>query len=676
MRQRSVFTPLRRAALAGVGMLALMAGAAHADGDYTVLIAGQERGAMTVRSEASGARETTYRFVDRGRGPDTRTRLLVDADGLPVDLTVKGVSYYKTPVDERAARSGNTLTWTSAADAGSRPAAGFYLAHEANSEINAALARALLATPDGKLPLAPGGVARIDKVAAHTIASVEGPVNATLYLVSGLGFEPLPLWLDDRRELLVEGSAWASIVRKDLVAALPNLLEIQDQIIRAGAKAQAATLGRKPAGPVVFRNVTIYDAESRGFLIDQTVVVRGRTIESVGPSAKVATPGGAEVIDGRGKTLLPGLFDMHVHLAQDSGGLIDLATGVTSVRDLANDPEDLGRRAAAFDSGELIGPRVFKAGIIDGKGPLAGPTKALVDSPEEARTVVDDWADRGYPQVKLYSSLKPELVAPIIAQAKARGLRVSGHVPAGMTMEQAVLAGYDEVQHANFWVLNFLGPEVAARTNGPVRFTAVGEKGADLDLNAPETKAFFALLKARGTTVDPTMAAMEDVLTGGPGRPAPSMAAIIDRLPPVVRRASMGSGFAKTEEERARYTRSYGRLKDMLKALNDQGAPIVAGTDGHAASMTLIHELELYVASGLTPGEALYTATLGAAKVVGADDRLGSIAAGKAADLLLVQGDPSTAIGDLRKGVLVVKDGTLFSPDALYEAVGIAPSKR
>ena len=108
----------------------------------------------------------------------------------------------------------------------------------------------------------------------------------------------------------------------------------------------------------------------------------------------------------------------------------------------------------------------------------------------------------------------PELMPVLIAAAKARGLRVSGHVPAGMTMEEVVVAGYDEVQHANFWVLNFLGPEVAARTNSPVRFTAVGEQGAALDLDSPAVIAFVALLRERGTTLDPTMAAMEDALTG------------------------------------------------------------------------------------------------------------------------------------------------------------------
>lgn len=667
---------LRRGLIAGTALLALMAGPAFADGDYTVFIAGQERGAMTVRTDPTGLRESAFRFVDRGRGPETKTRLRVDADGLPVLLSVEGVSYYKTAVAESAGRTGDVITWKSEADAGSGPAGTFYLANEADAEIGAALARALIKAPGGELTLLPGGKARIEKSAERTIPGADGPVQATLYLVSGLGYDAQPVWLDKEGELLAQASSWVSVTRKDLVASIPELIKAQDEILRVRAVAQAASLGRTPAGPVAFKGVLLYDARAGIFRSDMTVVVRGANIEAVGPAASTRIPAGAEVVEGRGRTLVPGLFDMHVHLSRDSGGLIDIATGVTSVRDLANDPDDLAARKAAYDKGELIGPRVFMAGIIDGKGPLAGPTKALVDTPEDVRRVVADWADRGYPQVKLYSSIKPELMPVLIEESKSRGLRVSGHVPAGMTMEEVIRAGYDEVQHANFWVLNFLGPDVAAKTNSPVRFTAVGEQGASLDLASPEVKAFVDLLRERGTTLDPTMAAMEDALTGRRGAPAPSMASVADRLPPVVRRGIAGSGFAKTDEERARFVQSYARLGQFLKLLHEAGVPIVAGTDGGAASLTLVHELELYVAAGLSPADALYTATLGAAKVVKADDRLGSIEAGKAADLLLVEGDPSRDMGDLRRGVLVIKDGVIFEPDALYGAVGIAPLRR
>ncbi|WP_150131399.1 amidohydrolase family protein [Caulobacter mirabilis] len=668
--------PLILAALIGAGAW-LTGTAVRADGDYTVTIAGQTRGAMTVRSDGAGVREIAYSYVDRGRGPETRTRLRTGADGLPVELGVTGLGYFKTPVDERATSKDGAVTWTSAADEGTGNAGAYYLPYEFNAEISASLARALLAAPSRTLALLPGGRARIESGGERTVQTASGPATATLYLVDGLGFSASPIWLDAKGELLFEGGSWVAVARTDLAAeAAPALLSAQDAVLRERAVAAARSLGRRPAGSVAFQDVTLYDAVKGVFRSGMTVVVEGGRIRAVGPASSTPAPRDAERIDGRGRTLVPGLFDMHVHIAQDSDGLIDIASGVTSVRDLANDPDDLGRRKAAFDRGELVGPRIFMAGIIDGVGPLAGPTKALVDTPENARATVADWARRGYPQVKLYSSLKPELVPVLIEEAHRRGLRVSGHVPAGMTMEQAVRAGYDEVQHANFWMLNFMGPEVAAKTNSPVRFTAVGEKGAGLDLASPEVKAFVELLATRRIVVDPTMGAMEDVLTGRPRRIAPSLAAVADRLPSTVRRGAAAPGFAKTDAERARYGQSYGRLLEMLKLLHDRGVPVVAGTDSGAASLALFHELELYVQAGLTPAQALRTATLGAAQVAGAADRLGSIEVGKAADLLLVEGDPERDIGDLRKGVLVMKDGVIFEPDALYRAVGIAPSKR
>jgi hypothetical protein len=213
------------------------------------------------------------------------------------------------------------------------------------------LARALIKAPGGELTLLPGGNARIEAADERTLQSADGPVLARLYFVSGLGYDAQPIWLDSDGELLAEASSWLSVVRKDLVAIVPELIKAQDEVIRARAVAQAATLGRKPAAPVAFKGVRLYDAKGRVFRPDMTVIVRGDRIEAVGRARSTKIPADAEVIEGRGMTLLPGLFDMHVHLSRDSGGLIDIATGVTSVRDLANDPDDLAARKASFDSG-------------------------------------------------------------------------------------------------------------------------------------------------------------------------------------------------------------------------------------------------------------------------------------------------------------------------------------
>ena len=144
--------------------------------------------------------------------------------------------------------------------------------------------------------------------------------------------------------------------------------------------------------------------------------------------------------------------------------------GVTSARDMANDTTEFLERVARFDAGTELGPRVFKAGVIDGVGPFAGPTNMLIDNAGDAVKDVAWYAEHGYGQIKIYSSVKPELVPVIADEAHARGLRVSGHVPAFMTARQFVAAGADEIQHINFLVLNFLFDTVKD-TRGTTRFT-------------------------------------------------------------------------------------------------------------------------------------------------------------------------------------------------------------
>src|SRR5205814_2316032 len=155
--------------------------------------------------------------------------------------------------------------------------------------------------------------------------------------------------------------------------------------------------------------VRVFDAARAAMVEDQTVVVEGERIAVAGPARSTTVPANAQRIDGRGKTLLPGLFDMHAH-AQSGDGILNIASGVTNVRDIGNDIGNLERLQRQWDSGTTIGPRIWKAGFIDGHGPFQAPTGLYTDTAEEVRTAVNRYADLGYIQIKLYSSLKPELV--------------------------------------------------------------------------------------------------------------------------------------------------------------------------------------------------------------------------------------------------------------------------
>jgi imidazolonepropionase-like amidohydrolase len=495
--------------------------------------------------------------------------------------------------------------------------------------------------------------------------------TAHLYTVEGVGLTPFPVWLDGDGELFFTGSSWSGTVRKGWEDAAPELIKAQDEALRDEELAAAKRLARKPAGAFVIRNANLFDAKAKAMRPGTTVVVRGNRIEAVGKDGNVAIPAGAEVIDAAGKALLPGLWDMHVHITDNHDGPLHLAAGVTSVRDMASDIDEQKVRRERFDKGELIGPRIFMAGFIDGPGPLAAPTKILVATPDEMRAAVNRYADLGYEQIKLYSSLKAELVPVAIEAAHKRGLRVSGHVPAGMTADQAVDAGFDEIQHANFVLLNFF-PDIAGETASMKRFTVIGERAAGLDLNSPQVRAFLAKLKAKDVVIDPTVGTFEAMFTAEPRVADPSLAPVLRRLPPAVARGAYGGGLATTPEQRTQYRASYAKMVELVGALHKAGVRLVPGTDGFAGFI-LDRELELWAKAGIPNLDILHAATLGSASVNGHDKRLGSIEPGKLADLVLFDGDPSKNISDVRKPVLVMKDGTLFDSAALYALVGIRP---
>jgi hypothetical protein len=295
----------------------------------------------------------------------------------------------------------------------------------------------------------------------------------------------------------------------------------------------------------------------------------------------------------------------------------------------------------------------------------------FVDSEAEARAAIDNYAKLGYDGIKVYSSIKPELVPTIVQLAHAKGLRVSGHVPAFMTAQQFVEDGADEIQHINFVFLNFFFDEVKD-TRTPQRFIAVAERAATLDLDSQQVRSFVRLLKDHNTVVDPTLAVFEGLFTDRPGKVSASYAAIADRLPPQVRRGLLAGGLPVPEGKDARYRESQLATLRMTKLLYDSGITIVPGTDG-LPGFTLHRELELYAQAGISPRDVLRIATLDAARVARRDQELGSITPGKLADMVLVDGDPAKRISDIRKPSLVIKDGAFYEPAALYKALGIKP---
>jgi imidazolonepropionase-like amidohydrolase len=637
---------------------------------YVVILGGNRAGSAVTQPVSAREWRYTFEFNDRGRGPSTVTRAVVDDKGVPTLLEISGHDYLKSSISEKYERTGEKVIWRNNSEQGERTVSGpvYYPPLNAPPQQAELLVNALLRAPGKRLDLLPNGEERIESLGSLDVKAGKETKNVLLYAVSGAGFQPDYVWLDAQGHLFATYDSWFSVVRAGWEGVLPAIGKAQDARVKQREKAQAARLARHSKGRLVITGARLVDPASGAVHPGTTVVIDGERIAAVGPDGQVAVPAGAEVVEAKGKTLLPGLWDSHVHLSS-LDGLLHLAAGVTSVRDLANDTDfllDLRRR---FDSGEALGPRVLMAGIIDGPGPYAGPTKVLVSTKEEALKAVDRYAQLGYVQIKLYSSLDPALVPPIVERAHGLGLRVSGHIPNGLKAEQAVREGFDEIQHANFLLLNFID---GGDTRTPARFIEVAKHAADLDLGSEPVRRFLALLKEKGTVCDPTVNAFEGMFTARPGQIDPGFTEVADRLPPQVRRYLYGGGLPVPEGMDQRYRDSYRKMLEMVRVLHDNGITIVAGTDA-LPGFALHRELELYGQAGLPPLDVLRTATIVPARVMKRDKDLGTVEPGKLADLILVDGRPDEKIADIRRVVLTVKGGVVYDPAALYREIGVKP---
>ena len=597
-----------------------------------ILIQGNRAGTQTVEAQPDGTVHAEYSFNDRGRGDHITASWKLDNASVPIEYDSHGNDYMKAPVEEHFEIKNGRASWKNRSEQGEQVVSGeaFYLPINAPPEIFAVLARALLKTPNHKLPLLPAGEATIEKAGKIT----SGNTEFTDYCITGLGFSPQSIWLD-LNGTPASVSSWFSVVPDGSESSIARLQEAQHKTDAAWSERIARALAHVPRGDLVIRNARLFDPRDLSVTPATTVVVRGERIVRVGPDADVKPSTNAEIIDAKGRFLMPGLWDNHQHFS-DNDGALDLANGVTSARDMANDTDTFLERVARFDNGSELGPRVLKAGIIDGTGELAGPTKMRVDTAEQAIQDVDWYANHGYVQIKIYSSIKPELVPVIADHAHARGLRVSGHVPAFMSARQFVEDGADEIQHLNFIVLNFLFPEVKETRNRD-RFIKVAERAGEFTPDKPEVRDFINFLRQHHTVLDPTMTAFETLFCGDPKAITPGLEQIVPRFPPQVRRAMLSGALEVPPDKQAAYHEAFPAMLRLLKALHDAGVTIIPGTDA-LAGYKLHHELELYARAGIPPSEVLCMATLTSALVMGVDKDRGVIAPGKLADMILVDG--------------------------------------
>ncbi len=352
---------------------------------YTIITVDRPSGDAEIDIAADGSWRVHFTFNDRGRGPDLIATSTLDAHGFPLTTHVTGHAYEKQPVDEQLTDDGGTLQWRSAAEQGSAAVgAGFFVSQQDGLGNAVQLVQACLRAPGRRIALLPAGEAWIEDDVVVPIAVGSATRQLHEVALAGLGFAPLVTWFDERGDVFGTASPWTSMVPVGAEAAIPAMIAAD----AAWLAARAARLARElaahpPAAGLVFTHAGVFDTIRKQIVPDRTVVVSGDAITAVG-DASTPVPAGAQVVDAHGRTLLPGLWDMHVHIG-DGDGTLYLAAGVTTVRDLGNDIKDLGARVARFNAGSELGPRVIRAGLIDGPGEFTAPTGVVVKTADEAR---------------------------------------------------------------------------------------------------------------------------------------------------------------------------------------------------------------------------------------------------------------------------------------------------
>ena len=609
---------------------------------YPVLNHGRLAGEMVVIRDGSSV-VVRYIYVDRNRGQriEIRYKLSPSGDVISSERRTIGADGVAGEPTFRYEVAGDSARVTGPSANGpvtraTKAEPGQYFRTGGIPFDDALLARFLLRQPDRTARLLPQGRARLE-IIADTALSIGGTrQRLRLAMIHTQGSNPNGVWLDERGDFVASTVAWFMAIRPGIEPVMPTLRAIELAWLMKQAEAVAQRLTKPAAGPIVIRNGDVFDAERGVVMPRTTVVIRGDRIEAVGPADAIATPPGATVIDATGKSVLPGLWDMHTHFQANSasfGTLMHLATGITAIRDLAADTDVAVAIRDRANAGRVVAPRTYLGGIIEGPGAWGGPTDAIARSEAEARALVAMYDSLGFKQVKLYNLVHPDFVPTIAAEAHKRGMRLSGHVPRGLSVNAALNLGFDEINHAAFLFSTFFQDSLYWPTMRA--YSAVASAVArNFDVDSPEMTNLINHLKSKGTVIDGTFQLWmgQGALTGQ-GNPGAAQ---------------------------------YARL---LKQLYDAGVPIVAGTDGGPYNL----ELELYQHSGIPAPAVLQIATIGAARVMKDDRDYGSIAVGKVADVIIVNGRPAEQVADLRKIERVFRAGRMYEPQALRSAATGTP---
>ncbi len=613
-----------------------------------------------------------FKFTDRGSPVPMTATFRGAADWTPEDFEIKGNNSRSTTIDDAVevqpdkVRVRDREKWTESA----RPAQFFTIAGYAPATMQMLMVRywAAHGSP-AQLAALPSGQVKIQARGQDTVKIDGKEQTFDRYTVQGLIWGLETLWFDSSRNLVAEISTDAEF---DHFEAIRDGYEsgLGTFVGRAGADEMAALadlskgISGSRAEKIALAGGTLIDGTGAAPVPDSVVLIENGRIVDAGPQSRVKIPGGAQKIDARGKFILPGLWDMHAHFEQVEWGPIYLAAGATTVRDCGNEFEFITAVRDAIAAGHGLGPRILAAGIVDGSGPLAIGV-ARVDTPEEAKMWVDKYHDAHFQQMKIYSSVKLEEVKDVAAEAHRLGMSVTGHVPEGLNAYQVIEAGQDQINHVPY-IADIMVPPLPENATRMDRLNAE----ANIDLNSPEAKKAISFLVQHKTVLDPTVALFE-FLTASSAKPPvsiePGVAKVAPELQAILAEAGPPSPNAAVHEQLVQ------KYIQIIGALHRAGVPIVAGTDQTVPGYSLYREIELYVQAGFTPMEAIQAATIVPARVLGFDKELGTVEAGKRADVIILDRNPLESIHNIRSVEFVITNGVMYNCAELWRSVGFKP---
>lgn len=428
------------------------------------------------------------------------------------------------------------------------------------------------------------------------------------------------------------------------------------------------------SAPLFIRHVAVVDVIGGQLLPDMTVEIRGRTIAAMSSGDRLRPPRGATLIDGRGKYLIPGLWDMHVHLSFPAGAAqislpVMVANGVLGARDMHSFLSTIVDLKRAVARGAQVGPRLFIAGTaVDGPNSYL-PAARIVNTPDEARIAVRELKAAGVDFIKVYSSLPKDLYLAVAGEAKSEDIPFVGHVPYPLTAAEASDAGQKSLEHLTEVDVGTSTDEAAIKAE---EVEAMNQKHGYIPdparlrstFDSAKAAALFERFRRNGTWQVPTLVVLyqEREIADSTLQRNDSLLVYIPKM--------LRNYWRSMPIDIANKMVALGAFHlDLVGPLHRAGVPILAGSDASNPfvypGFSLHDELGLLVRAGLTPMEALRTATINPARFLGVIDSLGTVAPGKVADLVLLDANPLTDIADTKRIRAVIQGGRLFNRRAL-----------